>query len=457
MRRALRLAVLAALSACLSAFTGTPAADLSEGARWLQTYLRIDTTNPPGHEAAAAAFLAGLLRREGIEPRLLVSPAGRTNLVARLSSPASGGRAVVLLHHMDVVPAGPRWSVPPFSGEVKNGRLWGRGALDIKSLGIAQLAAFVDLKRRRAALTRDVIFLAVADEENGGGQGVGWLAAAHPEIFHGVEAVMGEGGRSQVAGDKLLWWGIEVAQKRPLWLAVTVSGRGGHASGLNPQSAVHRLIQGLDRVLALPPRWRVTAPARDYVKAIAPLHNAHWRRIFDRIDQVIDPVKGPTEFLLPGMSNLFVDTVQITVLKGSDRINVIPDRAYAEIDIRLLPDTDANAFLATVRKALGDGCEVEVLRTAPASRPSPAGGRFYQAMARVLAREAPVVPTLMPGFTDSRTFRERGIAAYGVSPFALGAEDAAGIHAKDERIPLAELDRGILRTRRIVAAYATEK
>lgn len=426
---------------------------LSEAARWLQGYIRIDTTTPQG-EKRAAEYLAGILRREGIEPRLIPNPQGRPSLFARLSSPRSGGRAAVLLHHMDVVPPGQGWTVPPYSGQVKDGLLWGRGAVDVKSLGIAQLAAMVDLKRKGVALERDVIYLAVPDEENGGLQGAGWLLAKHPELFRGVEAVMGEGGRAQTgAGDTLLWWGIEVAQKRPLWLEISTSGRGGHGSGLNPDSATHQLIQGLARVLALPPRWRVTPPARAYCRAIAPLHEGRWRRVLSNVDSIIAET-GPKELLMPSVSNLFVDTVQVTVLQGASKINVIPARAKALVDVRLLPDTNAEAFLARIRQALGQGFQVKVLVTSPPVPGSPAGGRFYQAVERALRADGPVVPTFIPGFTDSRFFRARGIPAYGVSPFAIASDHLRGVHGPDERIPLAELDRGVERTRRIVRLYA---
>jgi len=428
---------------------------LSEAAGWLRQYLRIDTSNPPGNEARAAAFLAGILQRAGIPSRVVATPEGRANLYARLSSPRSGGRAILLLHHMDVVPPGPGWTVPPFAGLLKGGLLWGRGAVDDKSLGIAQLAAMIDLQRRRAPLDRDVIFLAVADEENGGLRGTGWLLASHPELFQGVEAVIGEGGRSQTgAGGKLLWWGIEVAQKRPLWLEVAASGRGGHGAGLNPESASHQLIQGLARLLAAPPRWKVTAPVRDYCHAIAPLQNDRWRRVFSNIDGVIAP-SGPREFLLPGMANLFLDTVQVTVLRGGERINVVPERASALLDIRLLPETDSAAFLADVKSRLGPGFEVKVLVTSPPSPASPAAGRLYQALRQVLGPVGPVVPTFIAGFTDSRYFRERGIPAYGVTPFQLSPDDSKGIHGTDERIPVREIDRGVERMRRIVALYAS--
>jgi acetylornithine deacetylase/succinyl-diaminopimelate desuccinylase-like protein len=430
---------------------------LSEAAGWLQQYLRFDTTNPPGHEERAVPFLAGILRREGIPARVLRSPRGRQNLYARLPSPASQGRAILLLHHMDVVPAGPGWTVEPFAGRLRSGYLWGRGALDDKSLGIVQLAALVDLRRRRVPLERDVIFLAVADEENGGAEGTGWLLAAHPELFRGVEAVLGEGGRSQVgAGERLLWWGIEVAQKRPLWLEVSTSGRGGHGSGLNPDSANHQLVQGLARLLAAPVRWRVTPPVRAYCRAIAPLHNPHWRRVFSNIDAVITP-GGPREFLLPGMANLFIDTVQVTVLRGGERINVVPGEARARLDIRLLPDTGEKAFLAEVQQRLGKDIRVKVLLSSPPVAASPASGRLYEALRRALGSEGPVVPTFIPGITDSRFFRQRGIPAYGVTPFKIGAEDSRGIHGPDERIPLAEFERGAKRMRRILYLYAAPK
>ena len=457
-RRMLKaLPIVLAMSVAMAALPGVPpgarSPELSEPARWLRDYLRIDTTNPPGREHLAAAYLAGILRREGIPSHVARTPDGRANLWARLSSPRSSGRAVVLLHHMDVVAPGPGWTVRPFAGDVRDGRLWGRGAVDDKSLGIAQLAAFVDLKRRQAPIERDVIFLAVADEESGGLQGTSWLLQNRPEMFHGVEAVLGEGGRAQAVGGRLLWWGIEVAQKRPLWLEVSTAGRGGHASGLNPQSANHQLIQGLARMLQRPVRWQVTPPARDYLRAVAPLHNDHWRRVLGDIGKVIGP-DGPSEFLLPGMANLFVDTVQVTVLRGGERINVTPDRASARIDARLLPGTDADALLKEIEAALGDGFQVELLVTSPPAPPSPAGGRLYGALREVLSSEAPVVPTFIPGFTDSRFFRERRIPAYGVTTFALSGDDLRGIHGPDERIPLDELDRGVERMRRVVAGYA---
>jgi len=256
-----------------------------------------------------------------------------------------------------------------------------------------------------------------------------------------------------VVNGRLLWWGIEVSQKRPLWLSVEAGGRGGHASSLNPSSAAHQLVEGLARVLAMPERWRVTAPARDYLAALAPLHNAHWRKILAHVDES-SGADGPRTFLFPGMANLFLDTVQVTVLQAGERINVIPATARALLDVRLLPDTDGAAFQAGIEKALGQGIATRLLLTSPPAAPSPAAGRLYGALAKALGAEAPVVPAMVPGFTDSRFFRERRIPAYGVSPFAVEGADSAGIHGADEHIPLAAFDRGVDRLRRALALYA---
>ncbi len=428
---------------------------LSQPARWLQEYLRLDTTNPPGNEQRAAAFLEKLLSEHGIASRRVVSPAGRTSLWARLQArPGVDGPALLLLHHMDVVAPGPGWHVPAFGGEVHDGRLFGRGALDDKSLGITQLAAFLDAARERHALTRDVVLMAVADEERGSGEGTAWLLQAHPELFAGVTGVINEGGSNRRINGRLLWWGIEVAQKRPLWLEVTAEGRGGHGAGFNPHSATHELIRALDRLLARPLRWRVSAAARNYLQALAPLHNKFWKPMLADPDRFIRP-EGPVGTgLLPGMENLFLDTIQVNVLTGATQINVVPPRATARVDVRLLPDTDGPAMLAEIQSLLGKEVEARVLLTSPPCPASPTDTPLHRALTAALRSEAPVVPFFSPGFTDSRLFRQRGIAAYGFSPFALEPQDLLGIHGADERIPLRELDRGIERMRRVVRAWS---
>lgn len=448
---------LLALAIVAAAAAGSPAAgaELSEAARWLQGYVRLDTSNPPGGEVRAAAYLARILHREGIATQLLFTADGRASLYARLEGERPDG-ALLLTHHLDVVAPGPGWSAEPFAGEVRDGRLWGRGAVDVKSLGVAHLAAFVDLRRRGVTPARDVVLLAVADEENGGLQGTAWLLEHHPELFAGVGTVLNEGGANRAIGGRILWWGIEVAQKRPLWLEVTAGGRGGHGAGLNPFSASHRLVQALARLLELPPRFRVTQPARDYLGALAPHEPPAFRDAYRDLDAYIGP-DGPRGPMMPGVANLFLDTVQVTVLAAGERINVVPDRATARIDVRMLPDTDGDELLARLRAALGDDVSAEVLLTSLPVAASPAAGPLFRAARRVLGEEAMVVPAFISGFTDSRWYRARGIAAYGVSPFALEGPDLRGIHGPDERMPLAELDRGVERMRRLVRAIAEDR
>ncbi|MFP3938920.1 MAG: M20/M25/M40 family metallo-hydrolase [Thermoanaerobaculia bacterium] len=459
--RTIVLNLLAVLGLAIQAPAGLQAEAreprLSEAAAWLRDYVRIDTTNPPGNEDRAAHYLADLLHQEGVPTRLLVSPGGRTSLYARLAAPAPEAGPLVLHHHMDVVPSGPDWTVDPFAGEVRDGRLYGRGALDIKSLGVAQLAAFLDLARRGVPLRRDVIYLAVADEERGGEEGTGWILERHADLFPGLErpdaAVLGEGGANRTINGRSLWTGIEVAQKRPLWLRVTANGRAGHGSGLNPASASHELIRGLARVLDLPQEWKVTEPVRRYLEALAPLHNEKYRRIFSEPEAHIRP-DGPTVDILPGLANLFLDTFQVTVVDVGEKINVIPGKVTARVDARLLPGTDAEAYLERVREALGDRVHLEVVLSSPPSPPSPEDHPVYETVADVLGETAPVVPAFIAGFTDSRYFRERGIPAYGVSPFYLEPQTFLGIHGADESIPLDELDLGVDRMVRIVRACA---
>ncbi len=441
-------------------------APLSPAAVQLAAYLAVDTTNPPGNERAGAELLAGILRDAGIEPQLLVSPQGRTSLYARLpgsTAPVASGAgterpgAIVLLHHLDVVPAGEGWRHPPFAGEVHDGELWGRGAIDTKGLGIAHLAAFLDAARSTLPQQRELVFLAVADEETGGGEGVGWLLDAHPELFQNIDAVLNEGGVNKSVSGRMLYWGIEVAQKRPLWLEVRAAGRPGHASTANPESATHHLVAGLARLIAAPRPRRLTPEARDFLTALAHF-DPQARTVLGEVETLAkdDDPKART-LALPGFESLLTDTVQITTLTGSDRINVVAGEARAGVDVRLLPDTDEKAYVALIERLLGPGLAVDVRLTSAASPPSSSSSAVYRTLAATLAQGTsaalvPVVPAFISAFTDSRSFRARGIAAYGFSPFALDALELRTVHAPDERISLVTLDRGVETMTRVVRA-----
>lgn len=406
------------------------------------TYLSIDTSNPPGGEERAAAFLADVLHHEGIATRLLVSPGGRTSLYARLDGGPETTGALLLLHHMDVVPPSEGWSVDPFGGELKDGNVWGAGAVDDKSLGIAHLEAFVQLHRAGAALDLDVILLAVSDEETGGIEGAAWLLDRHAELFADVGAVLAEGGNNRVFDGRTQWWGVEVAQKRPLWLEVTASGRSGHGSKLDLHTAPNKLIRALGRMLELPRQYRITAEARTYFESIERLSGDDGSDWLKRLETAIGAGRGE-RLLRPGQHNLFLDTMQVTLLESGRQINAIPARARALIDVRALPDTDLDELLSRIRTALGREVNVRVVLDAPRVEASPTDNPTYLCLERSLGRIAPVVPMLISGVTDGRYFRQRGIPTYGVSPFAIGAGDAQGIHGVDERLSRDVFERGV--------------
>ncbi|MFQ5526040.1 MAG: M20/M25/M40 family metallo-hydrolase [Thermoanaerobaculia bacterium] len=432
------LALLGLVAGCARESQAAPPEVLG----WFSSYLEINTTNPPGREDQAAALLRGILHREGIPTRLLVSPAGRTSLYARLEPSEPGGGALVLTHHMDVVPAGPGWSVEPFAALESGGWIWGRGSVDVKSLGIAQLAAFIDLHRRGGPVARPVIFLAVADEESGGADGTRWLLDRHDNLFTGVAGVLGEGGANRVISGTRLWWGIETSQKRPLWLKASVRGRGGHGSMLNPASAPHQLTLALSRLLERPREFRATPEARRYLEAAAPYQSVVYQKMIAELDEIVaDEV--PETKLFPGVATYLVDTIQVNVIDTGDRINVVPEQASALIDIRLLPDVDEQAMLEEVRELLGPRIDVETLLIAPRSAASPVDNEIYRCLEKALVPTAPVLPAFIAGVTDSRYYRERDIPAYGFSPFSLDPLETRGIHAADERISRAAFLAGV--------------
>ena len=230
---------------------------------WMQEYLRIDTTNPPGNEMKAVAFYKKILDQEGIENHVFEYTPGRGDLWARIPHTTSEGkRPIILLNHMDVVTSdAAHWKVPPFSGEIKDGYLWGRGAQDMKDEGLAQLVTMVMLKRERVALDRDVIFLGVSDEE-AEGTGTDWFIAHQRDLLENAEFLINEGGENLLEHGKVKYVGVDVGEKTTYWLHVVAHGRPGHGSRPNPDSAPNRLVRALDRILAYKTPLRVL-PVQD--------------------------------------------------------------------------------------------------------------------------------------------------------------------------------------------------
>ncbi|MFP5247937.1 MAG: M20/M25/M40 family metallo-hydrolase, partial [Thermoanaerobaculia bacterium] len=397
-------------------------------------YIRIDTTNPPGNETAGATYLRDLLAKDGIQAQLVGDDPKRQGVYARLTS-GSTEPALLLLSHIDVVPAdASMWRNPPFEGKREGGYIWGRGAIDIESLAIAELMAFVDLKRRGSKLRRDVIFLAVPDEELGGVNGTKKLLETRPELFTNVGFVLNEGGANETALDKVLFWGIEVQQKVPLWLRLTADSAGGHGAASGGASA--KLVHALAAVDAVQTPYRLTdSVARSTAAAVAARKDGRG----ELLKLIREPLDIPRiERELPaGYRLLLKDTITITRLSAGSVVNVAPSRAIAELDIRLLPGTTPAAMLETIKTAVGKNATVEVLLAGEPAPESPASGELFDALARQFKAAAPqsaVAPMVTPGTTDSRFFRQRGITAYGIAPFKVNYYDADTVHGADERI-----------------------
>ncbi len=427
----------------------------------LVNYLRIDTSNPPGNETAAARFIQQLLAREGIEAWLVGDDPKRQSVYARLVS-GSNEKALLLLHHMDVVPVdAARWTKPPFGGVRANGYIWGRGALDMKSIGIAELMAFIDLKRRHLPLRRDVILLGVADEEMGGTRGCKALLEKHPELFTNVGYVLNEGGTNETVVDKVTFWGIEVQEKVPLWLRLTVKAPPGHAaSPPDGGSSVARLIRALDTIQQIPTPDRLTP-------AVERAFHALGKKKVDEKGEVLRAIRQPLdvariERVLPsGYRSLLRDTIAVTRIDTGSCTNCLPAVATGDIDIRLLDDETPVAMMAKVKQALPPkGATLEVLLSAEPVPESPSDTDLFRALAAAMKKAEPesaVAPFVSAGTSDSRYFRARGVAAYGIAPFKVNYYDADTVHANDERIRQRFFGEGVRLMREIVSGFCAKR
>jgi len=416
----------------------------------LSQYLRINTTNPPGNEIAAAHWLADVLRRDGIESRIFEPAPGKANLYARLSGDGSA-RPLILLNHMDVVVASPEyWTVDPFSGLIKDGYVWGRGALDMKGEAIAQLMTLLILKRTHVPLKRDIIFLATSDEEIGAGVGAAWIVEHQADLVRDAEFLLNEGGvtRGDVRGG-IEFYGVGTTEKSPFWLDVTARGTAGHGSRPTPDNPVHRLIRALNRIADWRTPLTVTPTVERSFRDLATIERDSTARrwLIDIRTALRDSVAVRAITADLTYNALLRNTLSITGLKGSDKTNVIPPVATAAIDVRLLPGQDPAAFLAELTRVVGD--TAVTLRPQGPNWPateSPIETEMFRAITAVAHARHPnaLVTTLMlPGFTDSHYFRRMGIASYGLGPFPLTQGESRGVHGNDERVRVDALRFGV--------------
>ncbi len=426
----------------------------AEALEKLADYVRVDTSNPPGNETRGVEWFKRIFDAEGVPYETAESAPGRGSIVARLKAAASGSvkndePALVLLNHMDVVPVSREfWTMDPFSGEQRDGYLWGRGSIDMKSEGIAELMALLELHRERVPLRRDVIFLATADEEAGGNLGAGWVVKNHTEWISGAGFLLNEGGGSPAdASGRALYFGVGPTEKTPAWLKLTATGRSGHGSVPIPDSAVNRLVAALERLRNYRPPLEVTPPVEAALHSHAQYELEPWRSRFANIRAYVETPNAYAELAKrPAVLALLTNTISLTGLEGSNKINIIPPTATALLDCRLLPGWTADRWVGEVRRIIQDDTiQIDVVLNFPSSA-SPLDTPLYAAIEKAVAQLHPatgVAQSIDTGFTDCHFFRERGIISYGFQPFALSEVDDMRVHGNDERIPVKAYSDGV--------------
>jgi len=416
-------------------------------AELLRDLIRFDTTNPPGNERACIAHIEGLLADAGIESTIRSRDAERPNLIARL--PGRGAAPPLLLQgHVDVVTtAGQDWSRPPFAADVHDGYIWGRGAIDMKGGVTMMLAAVLRARAEGLEPAGDVIFCALADEENMSPYGADWLVREHSELFDGVRHAIGEfGGFTMHAGGRR-FYPIQVLEKQVCTVRMTISGAPGHGSLPVRGGAMARLARVLRRLDRSRLPVHVTPVPRLMVEAMAAglggVQGALLRLLLNPrlTDRVLDRMGDRARVLDPILHN----TVSATGLRGSDKFNVIPGRVEVMLDGRLLPGLAPQDLLDELHGLLGAEIELEVVKHDPG--PPEADLALFGMLGSVLEDADPgsiAIPLLMPGVSDGRFFARLGIQTYGFTPMRLPADFNfwSGVHGADERIPVDAVEFG---------------
>lgn len=393
-----------------------------EAVELFRQYISIDTSNPPGDVSQAAEFYRAVFEKEGIPVELFWTDrsTGRVNVLARLKG-SGKKRPLMMLNHMDVVPVDRSgWLVDPFAGIIKDGYIYGRGALDMKNNGIAQLMTMVQLKRNNIKLDREVVFLAVADEETSGEPGALWISK---NIWADINAeyVLDEGGFGTqffFTNDDRLIFSVGVAEKKSIRLGLTTAGTAGHGSMPPKENANFIMSQALAKVAAYKTPVHITPPVAEMIKRIGELADTPYNNALKR------------------------NTISLTVLKGyvgdPPKTNVIPDHTEAVLDCRLLPDQDEDEFVAELKKVINDPrVKIEFIQKPPKSNASPYDTELFKVIEQETKKvypESVTLPHLVIYGTDSRIFRRKGATCYGFFPGLVSMEEYRTIHGNNERI-----------------------
>jgi acetylornithine deacetylase/succinyl-diaminopimelate desuccinylase-like protein len=432
---------------------------LKEAIHHLQKYLRIDTVNPPGNEMEGAMFFKKIFDAESIPCQIFEPSPGRGNLLATLKGNGKK-RPILLLNHMDVVPVErERWSFDPFAGIIQDGYLYGRGAIDDKSMGIIEMMALFILKREKVPLEKDILFFAAADEETGGKWGVQW-AMENVSSLRNSEYALNEGGYVILneTGDPDRYE-ISNGQKVVFQLRLKARGTSGHGSMPHPDNPNVKLIHALEAVTQWETPYNILPMVKEYFFRMAPKQPPDERKFFENIEKGLsDPSFSARLTSNPIYNAMVRDTISLTMLQGGSKANVIPSESNATLDCRLIPGSSKKNFLKEIKRRLGEEIEVEGSTEGNPVPPSPFNTDLFQAIQKFAKEndpDCPVVPFLLPGATDSRFLRERGMTTYDFCPFRLQEKEIYRIHGNDERIAIENLKFGMKMLFEVLKEVAT--
>lgn len=426
----------------------------------MREYIRIDTSNPPGNELLGAEFFHRLFDTDGISNTIYPFAPNRADIYAIIKGDGSE-RPIILLNHMDVVRTTPsEWKAPPFSAEILDGQLYGRGALDMKDEGLLQAMVMIIAAHQHIHLKRDLIFLATGDEEVDD-LGATWFLGHHPQLLRHAEYLLTEGGSTVTYPGQGTLFGVDVAEKAPFWLRLIADGRGGHGSIPISNSAPNRLVKVAVRVANWQPPIRLLPSVESYFHQIAGLQKEPLKTEFSNIRQSLGDQKFRDLMMdNPDFNYLVHDTVSLTVIRSGQQTNVIPNVASADLDVRLLPGEDRTTFLGQLQKIVDDpAIKIEPISKFRPPNSSSTDTMLYRTIEAVVHRsdpEAVVAPQLNSGYTESQMFRPFGITAYGFSPIKVSPEEEQTQHAANERVPVEQLRQGLKMLFEVVSKAANE-
>jgi acetylornithine deacetylase/succinyl-diaminopimelate desuccinylase-like protein len=409
-------------------------------AELLQHLIQFDTTNPPGNETACIAYIDALLKSSGLATIRLFKDPQRPNLITRLKGQGSAP-PLLMYGHVDVVTtAGQKWTHPPFEGKLVHGFIWGRGALDMKSGLAMMLSAVIRARMESLVPAGDIVLAILCDEEAGSDYGAKYLVENHSDHFAGIRYALGEfGGFTNHIGAKR-FYPIQIAEKQICWMKATVRGPGGHGAMILRGGAMSRLAELLRRLDKRRLPVHITTVARRMIEITAANvsfpKNLMLRQLLNPAltDIILHLLGGTGESLDPLLHN----TVNATIVRGGDKINVIPGEVSIELDGRLLPGFSPEDLIRELRRIIGDQVELEIVRYEPGPTEPDMG--LFGTLAGILEDADPgaaPTPLLLPAISDARVFSKMGIQTYGFTPMKLprGFNFFKTVHAADERIP----------------------